>query len=199
MENFTETKSALSALLEFNKNKIVKREELAREVRNLPFTSEQMRKDKVLASDGIYIPVRVVNDNIRRDLPQYTNWLRMPQRLILLKDPLEPAKSFEMLEGPYTDGLRYTNWDEPYYLAADSAELLGVGYVKVLYDLSAPLHVSVSFVNYSEVLFDKDCRDLNRQAVIALKTFWIQSEIENNEDFDKEVVKQLIGDRKSVV
>jgi len=196
MKDFQALKTATSSLISFNKDKIVPREQANRERRELPFTKEKLREDGSILADDIYIPMRIINDNIRRDMPQYTSWLRMPQRLILLKDPLMPAKSFEMLEGPYTDGLRYTNWDEPYYLAADSAELHGVGYVKVLYDPAAPLHVSVSFLNYSEVLFDKECRDLQRQAVIAIKSFWIQEEILAQEEFNKEVVKKLIGENK---
>lgn len=197
---YTDFKSQLSNLEGVRTVTLLPRAVSNRKIRDFAVETKMLQNDGTLLPDEVAIPKRTVDNTIGRNMAQYEQYLRQPQRLILLKDPKNPLKSFQENEIYYTNQIKRPDWDTPFMLVADSGELHGLGFMEVIYDPELVFPVAFEFVRYEDIIYDKKTRNHQRQAMIARHYEWnadaLQAAVEDG--FSQEVVDKLVGSNKDI-
>jgi len=199
--DYTDFKVQLGNLDSFRKTLAARAEE-NRKIRDSNLDTMAMRESGPLLPDEVAVPQRVVNNTITRNITNYDRYLRQPIRLIILKNPKDPAKSYAQNEIYYTDKLKQPDWDSPFLRVGDSGELHGLGFMEVVYDDGEDFPIRFEFVKYEDIVYDKKAKNLQRQSMIARRLEWNADALEETLDpvfgFNPEVVEKIVGECKDV-
>jgi hypothetical protein len=175
----------------------VTKTKLNRENRFKTLDIDSLKKSKVIPNDSHLIPIRVIDSNIRREQPSFTNYLKQSRRLVIFKNIPNPGAVTTALEDDFTRIMTYSGWDIPHFKVVDGGQTHGFDSVEVLYDSSKPGHVAIEHIGNDRLLFYRDTINIQSCALIArhysvtakqLKTFVTQF------GFDPEQVKTIVNE-----
>lgn len=193
--NFDKARIRINNLIDsFNEEKAnIKR---LRKERYADVDVEALRETGELEKDETFIPDRVIDNNITRDLPDAVSFLVGSHRLAIFRCLSNPDISTRKLEAEFTKGLTYSGWYRPFFRTFDGASLHGWDAVEVVYDPTKPLHVGFEHVGTDKLYYFKDASDIQESeycireynvSIFKLESFVAKS------GFDSEQVR-LISD-----
>lgn len=132
----------------------------ARKERYADVDVEQLRESGELQADETFIPDRVIDNNITRDLPDAVSFLVGSHRLAIFRCLSNPDLNTRKLETDFTKGLTYNGWYRPFLRSFDGASLHGWDAIEVMFDPTKPLHVGFEHVGTDKLYFAKDVSDI---------------------------------------
>lgn len=168
MEDFQYCRSYLNELI----TSWVKEEqktEANRAFRDIEVDVDELRESEDIDEDEGMYPVRVVDNNIMREMPPYINFIKNSRRLGSFKDVKDPSFDADLLEQEFTRGMTYKGWTKTYYKWVDSCVTHGWSCVEVIYDESKPLHVGIEYVAHEDLIFPCDSKDIQTSSCILRK------------------------------
>lgn len=172
--------------------------ETQRNLRDFKATSaEQMRADGKVKPDETYTPVRLIDGNIRKEQPRFLAYLVQSRRDMVFKrmgvttsDP-----GVDMLEQVFTDHCRYPGWEVPFIRLIDGAQTHGWDFVEVLLDITKPGQFTVEHVGQDNLLFERNCEDIQEQTFVLRKQQMTKLELVRaikEQEFVPDVVDEIV-------
>ena len=168
--------------------------EARRNIRFLEIDVDQMRESGELEDDETFVPMRVVDDNIRKEQAAYVNYLTQAQKIIEMEDKLEPLRPTEQLEQEFSKGLRYPKWENDWFQEIDGCQLHGWDAMEVLLDESRPLNVTLEHIGHERLFFGLDVLDIQNAPVIVRKYSMTKVELDRMVEkfgFSKEQAQKI--------
>lgn len=150
-----------------------------------------------LNADETLIPVRVIDENIRKEQPSKIQYLTQSRRLAIFDNSQVPQQKREELEIAFTKGMTYSGFLQNVFKTDDGAALHGWDAVEVLYTTSKPLNCGVEHIGHENLIFSLDSKDIQGQAFVlrALDVTVIKlKEFEKSHGFNSEMVASIIAD-----
>lgn len=170
-----------------------------RTIRDIEVDIEAMHRRGDLKADETLIAIRVIDENIRQEQPQYINYLAQSNRILIFKDTADPRSITKDVEDAFTKGMRYDNWIQPFIKAIDGAQLHGWDSVEIEFDVTKPFYVGISHIGHENLIFDRnvksveDCEEILRRFDLTLYRF---EALKNNPGFNVELINRLTTEYK---
>ena len=136
--------------------------EVRRKMRKLEIDVEGLRQKNELDEDESFIPVRIVDTNIQRELPPYINYLKNSRRISVFECLEDPDQDVDLIEEGFTKVSTYTNWETPHFKCLDGSMSQGWDAVEVVFDEDKPGHFSIEQVGHDKLLFPRSAIDIQQ-------------------------------------
>jgi len=167
-----------------------------RKLRRVRIDVEANRNSGKLKSGDIYVGVRLIDNNIRKDIPPFIAYLKSSPRMAIMtpEDATAPAGVAEQVEKEFSRVLRYPMWEFDYIRALDGAELHGFDWLEVLYDTKKPGQCAINHVGIANLIFDlgveniQDSRMVLRRYSVTLVSL---ADFARENGFDEAVTKKI--------
>lgn len=191
--NYDKAKTRINNLIGTfdNEKAVIKR---LRKERYVDIDVEELRESGEIENDETFIPDRVIDNNITRDLPDAVSFLVGSHRLAIFRCLSNPDIKTRRIENEFTKGLTYNGWYRPFFRAFDGSSLHGWDAIEVVYDPTKPLHVGFEHVGTDKLYFSKDCSDIQESEYCireySVSIFRLESYVEKH-GFDAEQVRLL--------
>jgi hypothetical protein len=147
-----------------------------------------------LAPDELYIPLHLVDMNIRREQARYVSYISSSRRVAIFKSLNDVTFDSTVLEEDFTDKARYTGWQTSIFRIIDSMQLHGYGVAEVSFDATKPGHFAVNDVNFEDLGLPEDARDIQACEMIVHRHYFTDLQLKRmaeTDDFNKEQVNNL--------
>jgi len=147
-----------------------------------------------LAPDELYIPLHLVDMNIRREQARYVSYISSSRRVAIFKSLNDVTFDSTVLEEDFTDKARYTGWQTSIFRIIDSMQLHGYGVAEVSFDVTKPGHFAVNDVNFEDLGLPEDARDIQACEMIVHRHYFTDLQLKRmaeTNDFNKEQVNNL--------
>ena len=181
-----------------------------REIRRCQYDVEQMRADGLLKAHETHIGVKVIDENIRKALPNHLAYLKQSRRLAIFEPKRHSDRlagvNTELVESEFTRVMTYPGWELTFINALDGSAAHGRDFVEVVYhpsyrpdddmddDEYYPANLCVEHVGADMLLFDTRVSDIQNSEIVA-RAFDVTvvklDEMAKKNDFDPAVVKQI--------
>lgn len=172
--------------------------ERGRKTRFIEADVETLQAQNVLASDETFIPIRVIDTAIRRELPAAINFLVNSRRIITFKAEEKPTYDCSRLEDEFTSGARYGGWQIPFFKTWDGAAAFGWDSVEVEFDESKPLHFAVRHIGNENLVFPIDSKDVQGAECCGIKNDLTKSTLRqfvSKYGFDRAQVDKIVSEK----
>jgi hypothetical protein len=189
--DFTKAKNSIDAMVK----PVV---EASRNRRKNLVDVKKLRDEKMLDGDETYIPVRVIDENVNKEIIPFIKYLITSGRVGIFKDTENDQAQHEILESDYSRVFRYENWVAAPYQAIYSGILHGMGAVEINVDLSKPGRFSFYYVSKEDLIFPDSIRLEAAPFVgIRLKLSCIELEaFMNLSGFNNPMIQRQLDDGK---
>ena len=147
-----------------------------------------------LAPDELYIPLHLVDINIRREQARYVSYISSSRRVAIFKSLNDVTFDSTVVEEDFTDKARYTGWQTSIFRIIDSMQLHGYGVAEVSFDVTKPGHFAVNDVNFEDLGLPEDARDIQACEMIVHRHYFTDLQLKRmaeTDDFNKEQVNNL--------
>ncbi len=134
---------------------LCKEAEQRRNERYIDLDIEALRKSGDILPDETFIPQRVIDTNIARELPEFLAFLKQSNRLAIFTCISNPEIQTDNLEKDFTKGLTYQGWYKDFKRLIDGAQLHGWDSIEVVFDESKPLHVGFEHIGFDKLFYNK--------------------------------------------
>ena len=174
--------------------------EARRNIRMIEIDVDQMRESGELEDDETFIPMRVIDSNIRKEQPAYVNYLTQAQKLIEMEDKLNPMLPVERAEQEFSKGMRYPKWETEWFQEFDGCQLHGWDSIEVLLDDSRPLNVTLENIGHDRLFFGLDVLEIQNAPMVIRKYSMTRVELDRmvkNFGFDAEQVRLITEIQKT--
>lgn len=170
-----------------------------RKTRDINIDVDALRESGDIKEDETFIPVRIIDTNIKREQPSFINYLRNSRRIAIFKCQTNPDIDTQRIEQEFTAGMTYTGWEKPHFKCIDGSQTHGWDSVEVVLDVSNTLHVGLEQVGHDKLFFSFDSLDIQNCSrmmrgydltMLQLKKFVVGF------GFDKDQVELLISAKK---
>ena len=151
----TKIKDLCSVMQEWNSKSVA-----TRRLRYVEVDIEGERKAGRLQPDELYIPMHIIDKNIRREQSSYVQYVAQSPRAVCLTDMQTPAAETSLVETDVSKRLRYEGWQIPIFQCIDGFQQDGYGIMEVVYDESKPGHVAHEFVQLGDFGYIADTRNI---------------------------------------
>lgn len=128
--------------------------------RDIEVHIDSLREEGLVDDDEAFIPNRIIDLNIQREMPSYINYLKNSRRVGTFKDILDQTFDTDLLEQEFTRVMTYKGWVIPFFKEFDGSMTHGWCSVEVLYDESKPGHAGVEYIAHEDLVFPCDATDL---------------------------------------
>lgn len=142
-----------------------------RRIRDIKVNLDDLRNRRLLQSDETYIPVRMIDTNIRRETPAYIQYLTQSRRSAIFKDLDDRNFITTKLEEAFTIATRYEDWATPFMRCLDGAMLHGYDCVEIVLDFDLPGGVGIEHIGHENLLFPMDARSI-QQCEYIMRVYW---------------------------
>lgn len=118
------------------------------------------------AGEGFY-PYRVADNKIRREQPQYLEFLTQSRRSAIFELP--DGSSFqdsELLENDFTNRFRFTEWSTPFIRWIDGQQAHGWDFLELVFDPSKPGHFAFEHLGNEFLGLDQRAESLEAQEML---------------------------------
>ncbi len=133
----------------------VKDTESRRNERYIDLDVEALRKSGTIQEDETFIPNRVIDTNISRELPEFLAFLKQSNRLAVFTCISDPNTPTDNLERDFTKGLTYQGWYKDFKRLIDGASLHGWDSIEVVFDETKPLHVGFEHIGHDKLFYSR--------------------------------------------
>jgi len=141
-----------------------------RKQRKLDVDVEALRNvDDGLKADETFIPIRVIDTNIRREQPQLIAFLTQSPRLAIFECHSDPNVEVTNIETDFTKGMTYVNWESPFFGVIDGAQTHGWDAVEIEYDETKPLKTNIYHCGHDKVIFSLRSRDFQSNEIVLIE------------------------------
>lgn len=167
-----------------------------RELRYLNVNVEEERKTGRFKPHEIYIPIRLIDDNIRKEAPQYIAYLTSSRNSAIFKckTELDPSLDIQVLENSFTKMVRFLGWELPFFKNLDGTQHHGWACVEVVFDSDKPGHFAVEDIAHENLWFSIDLENLQRGPFLVRNCKVTKEEISKFKDVNEEEVANLFKD-----
>ena len=171
-----------------------------RKIRKIEVDIDEERRLGKIGQDETFIPVRVIDTNIKREQPPFVNYLKQSRRLAVFKDPLDPSFVTAKLEEAFTDGICYENWEKDFFKTLDGSQSHGWDSLEVVYDETKPFRLCYEHIGHERLIFPldalnlQDCTRVMREYDVTLNK--LKSFIKHH-NFNPEQVNKILDARKN--
>ena len=138
-----------------------------RDMRKIRVDVRQLRIDKILAKDETLVPPRLIDDNIRREIPTYVQYLLQSRRIAIFK-PVNSDFQTELLEGEFTRVFKHPSWELDFFRMIDGKVFLGWDSLEILFDETMPGHFMLRHVGRDKIRFNRDAVSIQACAKVIL-------------------------------
>ncbi len=146
-------------------SKVTKR----RNQRKIKVNVDELRRKKRVARDETFIPVRVIDNNIRREIPSFIAYLIGSRRVAIFKPKSQTLNlSVDPLESEFTRIFRYAGWETEFFKVLDGAMLHGMDAVERHEDESKPGRVMLRHIGRDKIKFSRDAVSIQACTKIIL-------------------------------
>lgn len=167
-----------------------------RDLRHITVDVAQEKSGNKLQPDEIYVPVRLADQNIRREQGKYVAYIKQPQRTAFFYPVDNPSLSTELLAADFTKRSRFQKWDLPIYRTIDRFQTHGYAVMEVQYDQSKPGRFYNDDVPFEDFLAPEDFREVQTCEMIGRtyhKTKTQLLELVQRSGFDPAQVDKITG------
>lgn len=175
--------------------------EKRRKIRKIDIDMETLRANGRLKPDEVLIGVRVIDENIRKEQPTFTNYLTQSRRLAVFDCRSNPRiQGIEVLEQEFTKGMSYDGMIRNLFKTIDGAQTHGWDSVEITYDPTKPLKCGVEHIGHDNLLFPTDAKDLQACEYIMRRFKLTVSQLKRfvrKHGFNSQVVESVIEAEKS--
>lgn len=162
-----------------------------RGLRQLNIDADSERLSGHLDEDEIFVPSHIVDTNIRREQAKYVSYITSARRSAIFSSVNDPTFATGGIERDFTDRSRYTGWQIPLFKTIDCMQLNGYAVTEVRFDMSKPGHFGVEAVNYEDLAFAEDTRDIQSCEMLVHRHYFtgtqLRSMVKENEFNKKEI------------
>ena len=142
--------------------------EANRDARDMIVDVASLQNNGVLLPHQTYIPQRIIDINISRELPDHISYLTQSRRIAIFEALNKQAVvSTNTIEMEFKRVMTYDDWITSYERWADCTKLHGYGFVDVSYDPEMPGAVGVEFITAGNLLFDPRVKCIQQSPMIA--------------------------------
>ena len=149
----------------------------SRKLRYAEVDIEVERKAGRIAPDELYIPMHIIDTNIRREQSSYIQYITQSPRAVILKDKQEPSFDLTLLEVDLTEKLRYDGWQLSMYANIDGFQANGYGILETVMDLSNPGELAREYVQYGDFSFVADTRDIQKIEMLSRSYYFTKTKL----------------------
>jgi len=168
-----------------------------RQQRRLNIDLDLERRDGYLSPDEIYIPTHIIDTNIRREQAKYVSYIVNSRRTAVFSSSTDPAFNTGPLERDFTERSRYDGWQVPLFRTIDCMQLHGYCVAEVQFDDTKPGHFAIESVNYEDIAFPDDTRDIQACGMLVHRHYFTREQLLDmvkTREFSKEQVESLVGE-----
>lgn len=134
--------------------------ESRRKLRSIDIDIKKERAAGNIEEDSTFIPVRVIDTNIRREQPPFVAYLKQSKRLAVFKSLDKQFQQTDRLEEEFTDGLTYEGWEQSPFKTLDGAQTHGWDSEEIVYDETKPFKVGFEHIGHDKLLFPLDALNI---------------------------------------
>ena len=169
----------------------------SRKLRYAEVDIEIERKGGRIAPDELYVPLHIIDTNIRREQSSYVQYITQSPRAVILKDRSDPAFDLSLLEVDLTEKLRFDGWQLSMYANIDGFQANGYGVMETVQDLNNPGELGREYVQYGDFAFIADTRDLQKCEMIGRSYYFTRTKLKTlteseDDNWNKEQVKKIL-------
>jgi hypothetical protein len=177
-------------------NNLVERERALRYVKDAESIS--LRERGIIKADEVYIPNRLIDQNIRAEQPAMVKYLTQSQRSIIFESSDGIAvDGKEKLENDFTIKARYLKWEIPWIQCFDGAQAHGKDSIEVLFDAKKPGNFCLEHIGPNRLIFSKDSEDIQSQEVLLIEKVLTSNQLKTMEGFDQKQVEKLVNSNQT--
>lgn len=144
----------------------VQRTNAQRMTRDVDIDVDALRESGDIEEDECFIPERIIDSNIQREMPSYINYLKNSRRLAIFNDKLDPTFDCSLLEDEFTKKMAYKGWTKPWFKLVDGSMTHGWASFEVVYDGSKPGNCGIEYIAHEDLLFAHDSKDLQASSCV---------------------------------
>lgn len=163
--------------------------------------SQDLRNSGQLKADEMYNPIRIIDTNIRREQPQYINYLTQSRRsIIFCSEETTFVDNLEKLELDFTNKARYIGWEIPFFRCIDGAQTHGWDSVEVIFSEEYPGNFCFHHIGHENLIFAFTSEDINFQETVLVKEQLSSSQLMSlvaKKGWDEREVSSLINVSRS--
>ena len=195
-KNYTEASTNIHKLVGICDQQHITAQE-QRQQRRLNIDLDLERRDGYLSPDEIYIPTHIIDTNIRREQAKYVSYIVNSRRTAVFSSSTDPAFNTGPLERDFTERSRYDGWQVPLFRTIDCMQLHGYCVAEVQFDDTKPGHFAIESVNYEDIAFPDDTRDIQACGLLVHRHYFTREQLLDmvkTREFSKEQVESLVGE-----
>jgi hypothetical protein len=149
----------------------------SRKLRYSEIDIEVERNAGKIAPDEIYVPLHVIDTNIRREQASYIQFIAQSPRAVVLENESDDSADMSLLEKDLTKKLRFKGWKKVEFACIDGFQANAYGIQEVVQDLDEPGDLSDEFVQFGDFAFVADTRDLQKCEIISRAYFFTRTQL----------------------
>lgn len=149
----------------------------SRKLRYCEIDIEVERDGGKIAPDELYIPIHVIDTNIRREQSSYVQFITQSPRAVILKDLDDESFDLSILEADLTTKLRYPGWQGAEFANIDGFQSHGYGIKETVQDLSQPGEIAREYVQLGDFCFVADTRDIKKCELVARCYYFTRTQL----------------------
>ena len=150
----------------------------SRKLRYAEIDLETQRKAGKLEPDEIFVPLHIIDTNIRREQSSYVQYITQSPRAVIAKDLDEAAFDLSLLEVDLTEKLRFPGWQLGSYANIDGFQANGYGVMETVMDLDNPGEIGREYVQLGDFSFIADTRDLQKTEMVGRAYYFTKTKLD---------------------
>lgn len=169
--------------------------DVRRQLRLVEVDVDSMREAGELEPDETFIPMRVIDENIKKEKPAYVSFITQANKLVDMTDKIQVTYSTDRGVNEFTKGMKYHGWELPWYREFDGAQLHGWDGLEVVFDDTKPLNTALEHIGHDRLLFAMDIQDIQTAPFCARIYTMTRIELKrmvSKFGFNQEQVRMLI-------
>jgi hypothetical protein len=169
----------------------------SRKLRYADVDIEIERKSGRIAPDELYVPLHIIDTNIRREQSSYIQYVTQSPRAVILKDKQDPAFNLSLLETDLTEKLRFDEWHAGMYANIDGFQSNAYGIMETTQEQNNPGELGREYVQFGDFAFIADTRDLQKTEMVGRAYYFTKTKLNSlvnsvDDPWDKEQVDKII-------
>ena len=159
--------------------------------------TDALRAAGKLKEDELYIPVRLIDQNVRREQAQYIAYFTQSRRSIVFNSVSGLGQpGMESLEIDFTNKARYIGWEIPFIRCIDGCQAHGWDAIEIVFDTSMPGQFALEHVGTANLIFNTESENLQAQEMIirAIKVTALQlRQFVDEQAFDEQETNEFLS------
>jgi hypothetical protein len=174
LSNFSRFKQYFTTLYEGFNESVINDQWNARNIRRLEVSVDSLQQSGKLEADETYIPVRIIDRNVKARMPSRLAYLKSANRLAIFEaqfslEAIDIQPNTSRLESEFWRVLTYDNWETSYIASSDGAEFVGWNWLEVLYTPTEGYegHCGIFQVGRENLIFDTGVDDIQKSKIVV--------------------------------